>query len=232
MKKNFDMRKILIIILFISGCFIFCFPYIISSIFQRETENNINDFKEYKESKEVKSKYDELFEQLNKYNQSLYETEQKELKDPWAYEQVGFELEKYGFPENMIGYISIDKININLPIYLGANNENMKKGATLMTQTSIPIGGVNHHAVIAAHRGMKESKMFRDIDQLELGDEVKINNIWGEIIYEVSEIRVIEPDDIEAVLIQGGKDMISLISCHPFPYNYQRLIVYCERKGS
>ena len=106
----------------------------------------------------------------------------------------------------------------------------MKKGAGHLSETSIPIGGNNTNSVIAAHRGMKSHPMFRDIENLSIGDEVKITNMWDELIYKVVETKVINPDEISEVLIQEGRDLITLITCHPYTKNYQRYVVYCERQ--
>ena len=105
-----------------------------------------------------------------------------------------------------------------------------KKGAGHLSETSIPIGGNNTNSVIAAHRGMKSHPMFRDIENLSIGDEVKITNMWDELIYKVVETKVINPDEISEVLIQEGRDLITLITCHPYTKNYQRYVVYCERQ--
>ncbi len=121
-------------------------------------------------------------------------------------------------------------MEIEIPIYLGATQENMKKGAGHLSETSIPIGGNNTNSVIAAHRGMKSHPMFRDIEMLEIGDEIKVTNMWDELIYKVVETKVINPDEVSEVLIQEGRDLITLITCHPYTKNYQRYVVYCEKQ--
>ena len=98
-----------------------------------------------------------------------------------------------------------------------------------MSQTSLPIGGENTNAVIAAHRGMWSAKMFREIEKLEPGDEVIVRNLWGSLSYKVESCIVIEPEEIEKILIQEGRDMITLLTCHPYPTNEKRYVVYCER---
>ena len=98
------------------------------------------------------------------------------------------------------------------------------------TQTSIPIGGENTNAVIAGHRGWNGYKYFQDIEQLQAGDLVYIRNIWEELTYRVTEIRIISPDDVAAILIQPGKDMVTLMTCHPPNTGGRyRYLVYCER---
>ena len=108
----------------------------------------------------------------------------------------------------------------------------MKQGAAHLTNTSYPVGGWNTNCVLAAHRGYSRTAMFRDIELLEPGDEVVIENFRETLTYEVTETKVIAPDEIQEVLIQEGKDMVTLITCHPYRENRQRYVVYCERKTS
>ena len=180
------------------------------------------------ENLESNSLLDNLYNRLRQYNIELYEKKQNSLVDPFSYSQPNFDLSEYGIEDNCIGFISIDRIDMTLPIYLGANNENMKNGAVHLTETSFPIGGENTNAVIAAHRGTTKI-MFRHIDELELGDSILIKNFKEILKYQVCEIKIISPTDVEELLIQDGRDLITLISCHPYRHNYQRYVVYCER---
>lgn len=171
----------------------------------------------------------QLRSELEVYNKQLYETGQSELVDPFSYSEPSFDLTEYGLEENMIGYLTIPKMGIELPVYLGANSENMAKGAGHLTQTSMPIGGENTNAVFAAHRGMSTAAMFRNIEMLKTGDLVYVTNIWEKLTYQVCEIKIIKPNDIDSILIQEGRELLTLITCHPYRHNYQRYVVYCER---
>ena len=145
---------------------------------------------------------------MQEYNQLIYVNGQSELKDPWSYEQSALDLEEYGVAEDVIGIITIPKMDIEVPIYQGATTGNMDKGAVLLGQTSFPIEGTNSNSVIAAHRGWRGNKLFREIEKLEPGDTLTIQNYWEMLTYKVSDIRIIMPDDIDAVLIQPGKNMV------------------------
>ena len=99
-----------------------------------------------------------------------------------------------------------------------------------MGQTSIPIGGANTNSVIAGHRGYKGVAMFRNIESIQIGDYVYITNPWEKLTYQAVEISVINPNDTEAVKIQEGKDMITLLTCHPYRSGGKyRYLVFCER---
>lgn len=135
----------------------------------------------------------------------------------------------FGFEEEMIGYISIPRMNVDLPIFLGASDANMNRGAAHLTQTSLPVGGVNTNSVISAHRGMATAAMFRDVELLQLGDEIFITNFYQTLVYQVVETRIIFPNEINEILIQSGRDLVTLVTCHPFRHNFQRFLVFAER---
>ena len=179
-----------------------------------------------------KENYTELLRQMEKYNTGIYENGQSGLKDAWSYAQNPFDFDTAGLPDDMIGYITIEAMNEKLPLYIGANEENMSKGAVVMGQTSMPIGGENTNCVIAAHRGYRGIPMFQYIEVLQPGDKVEITNLWETLEYEVVKSIVIYPDNIDAVKIIPGEDMLTLITCHPYTQNYQRYVVYCRRAGN
>lgn len=169
-----------------------------------------------------------LYSDMVKYNRDLYESGQQ-LLDPFAYSQESFDLTKYGVYDNIFGYISAPSINLKLPIYLGASTDNMWLGATQMTGTSIPIGGNNTNAVVAGHRGVINMTMFDNIVFLEEGDSVFVNNLWYELEYKVVKTEIILPNESDKVKIQPGKDMLTLLTCHPYGYTSYRYLVFCER---
>lgn len=176
--------------------------------------------------------FEELYQELKRRNEELYQEKQKDLADPFSYEQPDIDLTEYGLDGNVIGFLSIPKMEIELPILLGANTDNMRQGAVHLTETSYPIGGMNTNCVIAAHRGYAKTAMFRDIEKLEKGDIIYIRNFRETLTYRVSEISVIDPVDIERLFIQEGRDLVTLITCHPYRYNYQRYVVFCERESA
>ena len=92
------------------------------------------------------------------------------------------------------------------------------------------VGGSSTNAVIAGHRSWNGYKYFLDIELLELGDEVYITNLWGTLTYKVTEIKIINPNDIQAILIQRDRDMVTLLTCHPYGSGGKyRYLVFCER---
>lgn len=174
--------------------------------------------------------YPELWESITTYNQRIYIDGQSTLSEAGAYQAALFNLTDYGLPDETFGVISIPKLDLEMPLYLGATDENMAKGAAVLSGTSVPIGGSNTNAVIAGHRGWGGAAYFRYITDLAVGDEVVITNLWERLRYRVVGTKIIEPHEIENILIQPGRDMVMLLTCHPYASGgKQRYLVYCQR---
>ena len=174
--------------------------------------------------------YPELLNAMQSYNQQIWEEKQAGLCDPWSYEQPSFTLGDYGLEDEVFGVITIPRLQLEMPIYLGATYKHMADGAAHLSQTSLPIGGENTNCVIAGHRGWGGASYFRYITELEAGDEVIITNLWGELRYTVVETKIIDPNDVEEILIQQDRELLTLLTCHPYASGGKyRYVVYCER---
>ncbi len=170
--------------------------------------------------------FPELFAQMQEYNRRIFEENQSELRDAFSYTTNDFNFASYGVNDNVAGYITIERMNVRMALYIGSSLQNMSRGATVMNQTSMPIGGVNTNCVIAAHRSRG---FFGEIEKLRIGDTIKINNLWEELTYRVIKIIVIDPYDVDKVKIFPEQDMITLLTCHPYTSNTHRYVVYCVR---
>ena len=180
--------------------------------------------------KHVPMPYENLYLDIRDYNKWLYATRQESLNSREAYQAYRFDLTEYGLVNQVFGVIRIPKMELEMPLYLGASDENMANGAAVLAQTSIPIGGENTNSIIAGHRSWNGYKYFLDIELLELNDLVYITNPWETLTYRVTDIHIINPNDIDAILIQPGKDMITLLTCHPYGSGgLYRYLVFCER---
>lgn len=129
----------------------------------------------------------------------------------------------------MFGYIEIPKIGVNLPIYEGASKEILKKGAGIIEETSIPIGGSNTHSVLAAHTGAVSQKFFTDIDQLKKGDLFFIHIFNRDLAYEVDDINIVKPNDTSKIHVYPNKDYVTLLTCYPYGISTDRLLVRGKR---
>ena len=166
---------------------------------------------------------------IKTYNKKIYAEGQSNLNSKSSYQSSPLNLYSYGFQNNIYGYISIDKLELNMALYLGASDYNMSIGAACMSQTSIPYGGKNTNAVIAGHCGCGGRLYFRYIENLKKGDMVKITIPFGTKVYQVYEKKIIKPNDIQKIFIKKGKDMITLFTCYPYPTNKYRCCVFCKR---
>lgn len=169
-----------------------------------------------------------LWDAMVAYNKDIWARLQADLNDPWAYEQPSFILGDYGIEDEAFGVLMIPALDLEMPLYLGASYAHMAAGAAHLSQTSLPIGGENTNCVIAGHCGWKGATYFRHLTDLQLGDAVYVLNLWDTLEYRVVETRVIEPTDISGVLIQPGRDLLTLFTCYGRSAK-QRYAVYCER---
>lgn len=129
----------------------------------------------------------------------------------------------------MMGYISIPKIDVRIPIYHGTSSDVLQKGVGHLEGSSFPVGGTSTHAILSAHRGLPSSRLFTDLDQLETGDIFYIYVADEVLAYKVDQILVSDPSEIEALKIVDGKDYITLVTCTPYAVNTHRLLVRGER---
>ena len=196
----------------------------------RQFAQNAEAVKEIAEEAEAPMPFEQLYRSIQTYNRWLVELNQGNLDSLVATEIVPLSMTDYGLPDEVFGVLRIPAMDLEMPIYLGANENNMANGAAVLTQTSIPIGGKSTNSVIAGHRGWNGYRYFLDIEKLQVGDLVYITNIWEELTYRVTEIRIVNPNDVDAILIQPGKDMVTLMTCHPPDTGGRyRYLVYCER---
>ena len=129
----------------------------------------------------------------------------------------------------MMGYISIPKIDVRIPIYHGTSSDILQKGVGHLEGSSFPVGGESTHAILSAHRGLPSSRLFTDLDQLEEGDIFYIYVLNEVLAYQVDQILVTEPSETEALKIVDGKDYVTLVTCTPYAINTHRLLVRGER---
>jgi sortase A len=239
------------VILLVAGMIATCLPFFIDTSYQNKQKASIEKFiqdcsetavietlpdvsditSKHKVQKAVSIKRDlkRLRRDIVAYNKRIYKEKQCNLKDKSSYQVASLNLSNYGFQDNIYGYLTIDKMNLSMPIYLGANDYNMSLGAAHMSQTSIPYGGDNTHAVIAGHCGYGYMNYFRYIDSLQNGDDVKVTTPFGQLEYRVSNKVIIKPSEFEPLRIKKGKDLLTLFTCYPYPTNKYRCCVICER---
>ena len=129
----------------------------------------------------------------------------------------------------VMAYVDIPQIGAYLPAQHGTEADTLEKSVGHVVGTSLPVGGADTHAVLSAHSGMASSKLFSDIDQLELGDTFYIHVLGDTLAYQVDNITTVLPTDTSLLQIEGGKDLVTLVTCTPFGVNTHRLLVRGHR---
>lgn len=129
----------------------------------------------------------------------------------------------------IMGYISIPKIQVELPIYHGTSAEVLNVAVGHLQGSSFPVGGENTHAVISAHRGLPSAKLFSDLDQLVEGDTFTVTILDEVLTYEVEKIFIVKPDELDKLAIIPGGDYVTLMTCTPYGVNSHRLLVRAHR---
>lgn len=224
------------VLLFFAGLLVLLYPVMngarLENASQEVAESFIDAFVvPVERPEETPRPYGELYAAMEEYNEKIYAEKQRGLSDPWAYEAAGIDLSSYGLEDGIIAVLSVPAMELEMPVYLGASYDNMALGAAVLGQTSLPIGASNTNCVIAGHRGWNGAAYFLNIDKLRVGDELSITNRWETLDYIVSEIRIIEPNDTDQILIQEGRELLTLMSCHPYASGGKyRYLVICERR--
>lgn len=125
--------------------------------------------------------------------------------------------------------LRIPTIDVDLPIYHGTSDETLLQGAGHLAGTSLPVGGLNTHSVITAHRGLASAAMFTNLDKVKDGDRFTIEVFDEVLTYEVRETKVVSPEDTESLGVQDGRDLVTLVTCTPLGVNTHRILVTAER---
>lgn len=244
--RNGKLRGLLItvmLLVFLAGLASILYPYIWGAAVDSTIANTAKAFLDREEPElptttviidsvepEKVKPYPELWEDMVRYNQSIAAQGQSGLSCAYDYQKASFQLADYGLPDEIFSVLSIPAIDLEMPIYLGATEQHMADGAAHLSQTSLPIGGMDTNCVIAGHRGYSGASYFRYLDKLHVGDTVSVTNLWETLTYRVSEIRIIDPSDVDEILIQPGRELLTLLTCHPYASGgRQRYVVYCER---
>ena len=167
--------------------------------------------------------YTAIFQEDYNYNQRLYESKVTPLLYPELFPGYSEKLKVTDY--GMIGYLKIDRIGVELPVYHGTSSEVLSYGVGHLEGSSLPVGGENTHSVMSAHRGLPSAKLFTDLDRVELGDTFQIIVLDQILTYQVDQIKIVLPNEIEDLQIVDGKDYCTLFTCTPYGINTHRLLV-------
>ncbi|MFR7872898.1 class C sortase [Peptoniphilus sp. HMSC062D09] len=177
-----------------------------------------------------KEKEESLTDDLKKYNEDVTKGDAN-IIDPFSNEDYKGYYDIKGIDkEEVFAYLIIPKLDMKKPIYLDATYKHLDLGVAQVEGTSLPLGGKSTRSVIAGHRGWWGDLMFYNVEKLEEGDDIFIDGRSGLLKYKVTGQEIIDPSDWEKVLPIEGRDMVTLLTCHPKrPPRPKRLLINAER---
>lgn len=234
-KKNVQKRgstvfSIVIILLFIIGSTVLLYPTA-SNMWNNYRNMQIQMSYIQKVDNLDKEVYANILSQAREYNNHHHTNmivdtfdEENEYKLSHPYDTL---LNPNG--DQIMGYLEIPRINLELVIYHGIGESVLEKGVGHVEGTSLPIGGESTHAVLAGHRGLPGAKLFTDIEKLRMGDVFYIVVMHEKMQYKVEQIEVVLPNETEKLKIEEGRDHVTLLTCTPYGINTHRLLVRGER---
>jgi len=226
---NTHSRQFILFFAFLSGLAIFIYPSISNYLAKRNVIRGANTYEQQitKLSDEI---IEEMWEEARAYNDSL---NGNPVPDPFIPGSGRVLPENYlsvlDMGDGIMGYIDIPNIRVYLPIYHGSAEDTLEQGAGHIEQTTLPIGGIGNLSIITAHTGFSGAEMFDRLIELVEGDTFRIHVLNEIFTYEVDDIRVILPEEIESLIPVRGEDYITLVTCTPYGVNTHRLLVRGSR---
>ena len=214
-----------VIILFIAGLFFIFYPA------ASNYWNNLHQSRAIANHTEIvksldKEEYSKILREAKEYNERLAKMDSFKM----TRDEVEIYNDKLNISEDgIMGYVEIPKINVKLAIYHGTSDEVLQVAAGHMIGSSLPIGGEGTHTIILGHRGLPSAKLFSDLDKMVEGDIFYLNYLDQRMAYQVDDISIIEPDDLDSIKIEEGKDYATLVTCTPYGINTHRLLVRGKR---
>lgn len=227
-KKKKRASTFLLIAIFLMGLLVLMYPIISRLYYNVESSYEIDDF----DNEAAKLDDTEVKRRINlarAFNDSLVNHIDK---DPYTDEQKAEGRKEYArmleINERM-GHVEIPKINVDIPMYAGTDEEVLQKGVGHLEGTSLPVGGIDTHTVLTAHCGLPTAKLFTDLEKLKEGDVFYVHNLAETLAYKVVQIKVVNPDEFDDLLVVKGHDYATLLTCTPYMINTHRLLVRGER---
>lgn len=224
MKKP-RLTTIFSMILIFAGISLALYPTISNILAQKHASQAITEYND--EIKDMdEEKIDAVKEAMQQYNEQLGNAV---TQDAIGEQQTGTSHVDMLDIGDVIGYLTVPVINVNLPIYKGTSQDVLAKGVGYIPETSFPLGGESTHSVLTGHRGLPDAKLFTDMDKVQKKDQFYIHVLDEVLAYEVDQIKVVDPEDTSDLDIVEGKDYVTLVTCTPYAVNTHRLLVRGHR---
>lgn len=225
MKKDFFSTLILILILIV-GLSLLLYPSFSNYWNDRHQTKAIANYTAAVEKMEA-ADFTKYWDSAREYNHSLVRR-----SNPYVLteDQSGrYEQELNISGDGIMGYIEIPNIKVNLPLYHGTSEAVLQVAVGHIDWSSLPAGGESTHCVVSGHRGLPSARLFTDLDRMEVGDIFMFHVLDQVLTYQVDQIKIVEPHITEDLLVEEGKDLVTLVTCTPYGVNTHRLLVRGHR---
>ena len=221
MKKSKRIVVWFAILMIITGAAIFSYPFVSNALANRNASVAVQEYNESVSSLQ-REEIDAIKEAAKAYNDQLQSIVDKNAQGEGVAQDSYIDLIQLG---DALGYITIPKIDLNLPIYEGTGSDVLAHGIGHLSETSYPLGGESTHSALSGHRGLAEAELFTNLDKVALGDRFYLHILDEVLAYQVDQILVVEPHQVETLEIVEGEDLCTLITCTPIGINSHRLLV-------
>ena len=224
------LPTILIILVFLAGIAVFLYPTVSNYLYEKNSSRAITNHIENLAKLDPEIIAEEK-EAVDRYNKSLFKNAVvlTDPFDPDAFPITDGEYTELLALDDVMAYIEIPAIDVNLPIYHGTSEEVLQIAVGHLENTSLPVGGESTHAVLSAHCGLPSARLFTDLHLLKEGSIFRIHVLDETLTYQVYEIETVNPDDSSSLFIHEGEDLVTLITCTPYGKNTHRLLVHGRR---
>ncbi|MBR6570337.1 MAG: class C sortase [Clostridia bacterium] len=216
-----DKVGILLVLMLFIGVSVLLYPAL-SQYWNTKTQSRaVENYQQILDSVK-KEDYTPYFDEADAYNAALWALDEP-LLDYYLLDGYDTTLNLSG--NGVMGFVSIDKLGVELPLYHGTSPEVLNIACGHMKGTSLPVGGENTHSILSAHRGLPHARLFTDLDKMEIGDVFTLTILDRTLTYQVDQIKVVNPTDLDDVQIIRGEDHCTLLTCTPYGINTHRLLV-------
>lgn len=225
-KKKSNIVNWLLTIIFLAGVALLLYPTVSNQWNLLHQSRAIAGYAEAV-SQIDDEEYDKILQAARAYNQELPNRRNRYSFSPE--EQAEYEQTLNISGNGVMGYIEIPKIQVTLPVYHGTSSEVLQVAVGHLSSSSLPVGGPGTHCVVSGHRGLPSAKLFTNLDQLVEGDLFMFQILDETLTYEVDRILIVEPENVENLNIEEGKDYCTLVTCTPYGINSHRMLVRGHR---
>lgn len=221
MTKSRQIVVFFAVLMILTGAAVFSYPFVSNALANRNASVAVQEYNASVRSL-GREDIDAIKEAAKAYNDQLERVVGKNAQGEGAVQDSYIDLIQLG---DALGYITIPKIDVNLPIYEGTGYDVLTHGIGHLSETSYPLGGESTHSALSGHRGLAEAELFTNLDKLELGDRFYLHVLDEVLAYQVDQVLVVEPEQVEALEIVEGEDLCTLVTCTPIGINSHRLLV-------